>query len=313
MSRFVLFLPLVILLGVTSCHTLPENAPEKAAGTTARKTLPPDAVTVDILLIQVPYHERDLIRQLWRDVDEQEMDREERFRLNENGFRMGIIGATLPESLSTLLTLKGRPLRTSLEEEIELNQNEGAPAVASKSLTLRAGIRSEIDLWGNDIVANIPVLKNEGGTLVGKSYSDARTLLTVSIRQKPDGSVQFELVPLLRYGVPEKVTRYQYAQLVTTQEQPTKTFEQIRSRIDLRPGQFLVMGVSDESTNGLGRYFFTRGTEDLRQKLLVVRLLVTQHDGQFDRFPGFAELLKETDPGAGKSRMSESEAKSIPQ
>lgn len=295
MFRFVSLLLLVLVIeGLTSCRSFTgrgaqENVPPSP---TSKRTLPSDAVTFDALLIQVPYHERDLIQQLWKEVDEQEVGREERSRLNENGFRMGIIGASLPPSLSTLLTLKGRPLRSTLEEETSLTPDESGPTVASKSVTLQAGNKSLIDIWGDDVVANIPVLKNENGELLGKSYSDARTLVTVSIRPNSDGSVQFEMIPFLRYGDPEMVTRYQRAQLVRTQEQPTKTFDQVRSRLNLRPGQFLVMGAYDEFHPGLGHYFFTRGTEDIRQKLLIIRLLVTQHDSQFSRFPGFGELTR---------------------
>ncbi|MGN0911210.1 MAG: hypothetical protein ACI4NV_07335, partial [Thermoguttaceae bacterium] len=107
----------------------------------------------------------------------------------------------------------------------------------------------------------------------------------------PDGSVLFDLAPYLRYGAPQSVTRYQHGQLVKTQEQPTKFFDSLRFSLGLRPGQFLVLGASDANTDALGRYFFNEGGDDFEQTVLVIRLLVTQHDGQIDRFPDFKEMI----------------------
>lgn len=256
-----------------------------------RATLPPDSVVFDVLLTRIPYQDRELASMFWKDVDEMEVEPATRKKLNEQGFRVGLVGASPPETLSKLLALKGRELREKLEEEIDFSDPtaSSAPITSSKPVTLRVGMKSMIETR-SEVCASIPILENENGSLVGKSYSDARTTLSVSIEQNPDGSVQFYLSPLLKYGAPQSVTRYQYGQLVRTQEQPTKIFDYLKVSAPLRPGQFLVMGATDARTNALGKYFFTDGGEDCDQKLLVIRLLVTQHDGQFDRFPDFREL-----------------------
>lgn len=256
-----------------------------------RTTLPPDAVVFDVLLTRIPYQERDLAREFWNDVDELELSPECRKRLNEQGFRAGLVGASPPESLSKLLSLKGRELRESLVEETDFSKPEATneAITSSKPVTLRKGMKSMIETR-SDVCPSIPILENENGSLVGKSYSDAQTMLSVAIDQLPDGSVQFDLAPLLKYGKPQTVTRYQYGQLVRTQEQPTKGFDHLKFSVSLRPGQFFVLGATNAGTNALGKYFFTDGGEDFDQKLLILRLLVTQHDGQFDRFPDFKAL-----------------------
>jgi hypothetical protein len=281
---------------LVSCETFrspkqSEPVVSQARKTLSRPTLPPDAVVFDVLLTRIPYQERELASAFWNDVDELEIDSTTRKRLNEQGFRAGLVGASPPETLSKLLTLKGRELRETIEEEVDYSKPEATnePITSSKPVTLREGMKSMIETR-NDVYASIPILENENGALIGKSYPDARTTLSVAIKQNPDGSVRFDLSPLLKYGAPQPITRYQHGQLVHTQEQPTKSFEQLKFSLSLRPGQFLVLGATDAKTNALGKYFFTDGGEDFDQKILVLRLLVTQHDGQFDRFPDFKEL-----------------------
>ncbi|MBP5622413.1 MAG: hypothetical protein J6X44_10400 [Thermoguttaceae bacterium] len=284
--------------------------PNSERKTLERATLPPDSVVFDVLLTRIPYQERDLARDFWNDVDELEVEATTRKRLNEQGFRAGLVGASPPDSLSKLLTLKGRELRETIEEEVDYSKPESTnePITSSKPVTLRQGMKSMIETR-SDVYASIPILENENGALIGKIYSDARTTLSVSIEQNLDGSVRFDLSPLLKYGAPQPITRYQHGQLIRTQEQPTKSFEQLKFSVSLRPGQFLVLGATDAKTNALGKYFFTDGGEDFDQKILVLRLLVTQHDGQFDRFPDFKELALrayERDEDLGESAAFDS-------
>jgi len=291
-----LFLTLcVCVLG--SCKTF-EASPEEPPKPVERKafqraTLAPDAVVVDVLLARIPFQYRELTKNLWNDVDEMELDATTRRRLNEQGFRVGLIGASPPESLSTILALKGRELRSTVVEEVDPTQTESAtePTVLSKSIKLRSGMKSVIETQ-DAVTPSLPILENENGSLVGKSYFDARPVFSFAVEPTHDGAVRFDFAPLLRYGEPQQVIRYKHGQLVRTQEKPTKAFERLNFSISLRPGQFLAIGATDSNTNALGRYFFTNGGEDFDQKILVLRLLVTQQDEQFDRFSDFTTLAE---------------------
>lgn len=287
-----------------STQDAPPPPPPAATKTALRRPeLPPDAVSFDALLVQVPYQDRDLVRAFWNDVDEQEIDPETRRYLNEQGFRAGLIGASIPDSLSRLLTLKGRELRSTIEEEVDYSKKKAsAPVAFSKPINLRAGMKSVVEARG-DVIPSIPILENQNGALVGKSYNDAQTLFTVAVEPSSDGSVRFDVTPFLRYGEPRLTTRYQHGQLVRTQEQPTKTFDALKCSLALRPGQFLAIGASDAKTSALGRWFFTDadGGDDYDQKLLVLRLLVTQRDGEFDRFPDFREIVRRENEKNGVS------------
>ncbi|MDO5552339.1 MAG: hypothetical protein Q4G68_01130 [Planctomycetia bacterium] len=312
MGRKTRIVCLLLLLGIiAACSPLRETYVAQTSPTTWQKSsVPPDSVRFDAILIQVPYADRELVSRLWSDVDEQELPWPMRVRLTESGFRVGLMGASVTESLSDLLLLKGRPLRTTLEETVAVGQDETRHMAISKPITLKTGNKTYIDVHENEIIPSIPVIRSENGQVTGKSYSDAQTLLAVSTKPLPDGSVQFEITPFLRFGFGEgrMVAKYERGHLVNTLEQPTKTFEELRASVPLRPGQFLVMGVSGPTAEGLGKYFFTKGSDDFEQKVLVIRLLVTQHDEPFERFADFGEIMqkeRETrELGLGKSGKS---------
>lgn len=301
---------------LTSCKSLVFKEEVEPVATTRktlqRQTLAPDAVVFDALIAHVPYNERELTSNLWNDVDEQDLDPNVRRSLNEQGFRVGVIGASPPPSLTSILALKGRGLRSAVEEEVDY-ANPGStlsPISYSKPINLRSGSKSVIEMR-SDVVPSIPILeRGKNGELIGKTYSDASPIFSVAIEQNSDGSVLFDVAPFLRYGAPQSTTRYQHGQLVRTQERPTKSFDQLRFSIALRPGQFLVIGASDSKTNALSRYFFSEGGEDFEQTILVLRLLVTQHDEQFDRFPDFKTLVMDemgTDPDKSSDDWEEIE------
>lgn len=288
---------------LASCGSMPlNNRPTPEPVSTERKTLQrlnlaPDAVVFDVLVAHVPYNERDLVRELWKEVDELELEPATRRALNEQGFRAGLLGASPPESLSKLLALKGRELRASVVEEVDSSKIESAlaPIAYSKPVTLRSGTKSSI-VVRSDVIPSAPILeKNEDGALEGKTYADVSPVFSVAVEQSPDGSALFNISPYLRYGAAKPVTRYQHGQLVKTQEQPSKSFDNLRFTQALRPGQFLVIGATDTNSNALGKYFFNEGGDDFEQTVLVLRLLVTQHDGQIDRFPAFKEMIAEGD------------------
>ncbi|MDO5309993.1 MAG: hypothetical protein Q4G03_10960 [Planctomycetia bacterium] len=292
---------LLSLCAITSCKSTPTVVNSKdelprASGRSSlsRGALAPDAVVFDVLIAHTPYQELELLQELWDEADENALEPSMRQRLYEQGFRVGVIGASPPESLSKLLTLKGRQLRSTVEEEVDYSKNESllSSVAYSKPVNLRAGMRSSIEMQA-DVMPSIPILERENGALVGQSYVDARPIISVAIEQESDGSVLFDLSPLLKYGAPQMTSRYQHGQLVRVQEQPTKTFDQLRFSVSLRPGQFLVVGASNAKNHSLGNYFFNDGGKDFEQTTLVIRLLVTQHDAQFDRFADFKEMIAE--------------------
>ncbi|MBR2584842.1 MAG: hypothetical protein IKE64_05355 [Thermoguttaceae bacterium] len=294
--RIGVLLAALLAAMAAGCGVLVEHSASKPADKTItspllKSNLPPDAVTFDILMIRVPYQERALLEELWGDVDEQEVDPETCARLTENGIRAGILGATVPESLSTLMSLKGRALRQTVEENLPTDTDTSRPVTLSKVETLRPGNKCVIATL-DEPVEKIPVLSTGPGGVMGKVYENAETKLSVMIRPVPDGSVSFEITPFLTFGEPQIVTKYKYSQMFRGVDQPTKTFDELTCHLPLRPGQFLVIGPDSTRQSGLGHYFFAQGAGDFEQQIVVIRLLFTQHDERFYHFPGFTEIIE---------------------
>lgn len=295
-DRIAVIFTVFLVTMVTGCGALMEHSASKPADKTItsallKNNLPPDAVTFDVLMIRVPYQDRALLEELWNDVDEQEVDPLIRARLSENGIRAGILGATVPESLSTLMSLKGRALRQTVEENLPTETDTSRPVTLSKVETLRPGNKCVIATL-DEPVERIPVLSTGPGGVMGKIYENAETKLLVMIRPIPDGSVSFDITPFLTFGEPQIVTKYKYSQMTRAVDQPTKTFDELACQLPLRPGQFLVIGPDSTRQCGLGHYFFAEGAGDFEQQIVVIRLLFTQHDERFYHFPGFSEIIE---------------------
>jgi len=62
---------------------------------------------------------------------------------------------------------------------------------------------------------------------------------------------------------------------------PRRTFDEMGISATLSPGSMLVLGSLANRPGSLGHHFFTEETDQLEQKLLLVRLSQTQHDELF--------------------------------
>ena len=63
---------------------------------------------------------------------------------------------------------------------------------------------------------------------------------------------------------------------------PKKTYDDMTMTADLAPGEMLILSSLSNRPGSLGHQFFTdENNGKLEQKLLIVRLSQTQHDGLF--------------------------------
>ena len=62
---------------------------------------------------------------------------------------------------------------------------------------------------------------------------------------------------------------------------PRKVYDDMTMTANLQPGSMLILSSLSNRPGSLGHYFFTQNDARLEQKLLVVRLAQTQHDGLF--------------------------------
>jgi hypothetical protein len=80
---------------------------------------------------------------------------------------------------------------------------------------------------------------------------------------------------------------------------PKRVFEQLRLKVDMAPGQMLVVGCASERPGSLGHYFFTEPKADaLLDKLLIIRLAQAGPDRSF----------AEVEPVASKESLGDQKA-----
>jgi hypothetical protein len=236
----------------------------------------PDSVAVEIMFVRFPLGDAEANGKLWNEVDEQSLPWELRERLTRNGFRVGLIGAQVPDVLAKLLELKDKPSPAGeTQQQISGPELETNPRVMTRHLQMRAGHRNEIVTSG--IYEHLPVLVSDFGELGGQTYSQAQCILAA--KAMPHGRVRLELVPELHHDQPRRRWVGDQAMMRLDTARPKQVFDKLTVPAVLAPGTMLIMSTLPNRSGSLGHYFLTEGEDNhLEQKLLILRLCQTQHD-----------------------------------
>jgi len=186
----------------------------------------------------------------------------------------------MPVELSKLLELSGKPAPDGQIEGAKVADLDTEPRVVRRHLQLRAGQRSEIIASG--VYPELPLLLSESGQLCGQPYNQAQCIFAIKSFPQSDGRVRLELVPELHHDQPRQ--RWVGGQGVLRLEtgRPKRVFDDLKLSPELAPGAMLVLSSLSNRPGSLGHHFFTENDGRLEQKLLVIRLSQTQHDGLFN-------------------------------
>jgi len=96
-----------------------------------------------------------------------------------------------------------------------------------------------------------------------------------------DGRVTLELVPEIHHGQPRPTIGVADQAFFFSHRQSIQVLDELKVTARLRPGETLMMGPGPQLTD-LGGMLFGHGTRnDFWQRLLLVRLVRTQHDDLF--------------------------------
>lgn len=277
--RSLAILPLLFAIG---CKMYVSEPVGSSSGILRQTEAPANTVGIEIFMIRVTPQQQASVRQLWLEVDEQVISPMLRHELREQGFRAGIQGAYLSAALSQLINITGTPsevMKTNSEgmNEVSVAELPSDPGVSRHFRNLLPGMSAAVPPF-EDTVAEMSLFWHENGRVCGKTYRDARGLIRLSAKAQPGGSVRFEIVPELEFGAPETKIRVQSAITFYESGKPRRIFEPLTLSLDLLPGQWIILGPSSPDCGGIGRGFFTRGSEKNEQKLLAIRLAHVQGD-----------------------------------
>ncbi|MCE5267856.1 MAG: hypothetical protein LLG00_08215 [Planctomycetaceae bacterium] len=267
---------LLALLAIAGCAPLSKTTKSPLAS----PQLSSDSVVLEMFFVRVPFGDAAVNGKLWDQIDEQPLAPELRQRLTRNGFRAGLLGNEMPEELSKLLELADKPAPTQQTEGAKVEQMDAEPRVTRRHLQLRAGQRSEI--LASSIYPQLPVLVHTAGQLSGQTYTDAQGLFAAKSFPQPDGRVRLELVPELHHGEPRQRWVGGQGMLRLETGRAKQVYEDMTLTADLAPGAMLVLTCLPNRAGSLGHHFFTQSEGRLEQKLLLIRLSQTQHDGLFN-------------------------------
>jgi hypothetical protein len=206
---------------------------------------------MDVALIERPIGDPFINREIWLIADEQTIPFERKSVLEENGFRVGLIGGTTPAGLQALLTSE----KTCVGRRLFLHSDKSTslalgPAMAGSSFELGQGV----------------------GTAASLQRAECILEATPSIDKK--GAIHLQLTPQVKYGQTQMVPSVaeDRSGWALVEQTPTETFTALRFDIALCPNQYAVIGAVSDQPDSFGCRCFVRGDEPAPvQRLLVIR------------------------------------------
>jgi hypothetical protein len=236
----------------------------------------PDAISLEVFTAPIPEGEPRL-EELWKLVDEQPLPADVRRRLNDNGFRAGLVGPNVPTALSDILKVTEQPAVASDQHAVSLNPDGG---VNLRVLHMKSGKRSELTIGSShDTLALLESIDSQVG---GKTYRKAECRFGLRAFHENDGRVRLELIPELHHGEFQNRTRGNDAVMMFTQERPKRVFHELQMEPKLAPGQMLLVTSMPSRLGSAGYHFFTDTSGDKPvPRLWVVRAARAAADSAF--------------------------------
>ena len=228
-----------------------------------------DSVALEILFVRFPHGDSELNGSAWDSIDEMQLPGALRRELRRNGFRVGLVGGTLPEPLARLLESEATPQADgSLWQTIDV---ERTPTVTRQVIQVRSGRHAQTIT--SRVYDRLPLLRYQDGQVSGGDLIQAQCQLAITPTIEHDGRVRFELLPEVHHGLPRPTWSYQTGIMRSEMSRPKEVLDRLRIATTLAPGQMLILTGLPDRAGTIGHYFFTdespRGRE---QKMLIIRL-----------------------------------------
>lgn len=231
----------------------------------------PDSVALEIFQVRVPATDEEMDAQLWQAADEQRLDLDVRHELIRNGFRAGVLGGSVPDSLATYLKLESEMPENSAERVITGQMAD--PSVTRRVVQLDRNDSATIQV--TSLRDKLNVLMNEDGGLRGRSYEQVQAVYSMRAEAIEGQRVDLRLTPELQHG--ELRNRYAGSDqgiFLVTPSRERELYDQLELSVELTPGELLVVGGLPDASGSLGHAFHAEGQRGPAElKLVLVRLV----------------------------------------
>jgi hypothetical protein len=241
--------PLALLL-ICGC-VLPGTRPdgETTSLKPAAGPLGADAVGLEVSVLEVPVGDRYVNGGLWEAIDEQVVALEHKAAIDDNGFRVGLVGGVRPTEFDELL----RSPRS----------NPGG-----HWYQMRAGHAKVVTLGGPRPVCEFRLVA-DGQPGQVRTIEKARCALQITPTLTADGAVKLAFLPQVQHG-----SRPVWLAPIVGDEPaiPADAFPAVGWEVTVAAGEFIVVGAQFDKSDTLGHACFvdTDGVKPV-QRLLAIR------------------------------------------
>ena len=231
----------------------------------------PESVTLEIFQVRFPATDHEMDEQLWQAVDEQRLDVDVRHELIRNGFRAGVLGGMMPDSLAKYLKLESEMPETKAARLI--TGQSADPTVTRRVLQLGRGKQATIQ--ASRLRDTLNVMMNEAGGLRGQSYQQVQAVYSMRAEAVAGQRVALRLTPELQHG--ELRNRYAGSDqgiFLVTPSRERELYDDLELNVEMTAGELLIIGGLPDASGSLGHAFHAenqRGPAEL--KLILIRLL----------------------------------------
>jgi hypothetical protein len=242
--------PLVLVLLLYGCVVPGDTRPESV---TAFKppAAPPaaDVIGLEVSLLEVPIGDHYANGELWATIDEQVVAPEKRAALDDNGFRVGVIGGVRPSQFDDILhSPRSNPKPQWVQTRV------GRPKLVPLSPQRPV---CEYRIFDRD---------TPGPTT---AFDQARCVVQVTPSLAADGGVKLAFVPQVQHGARTVWSAPLDGDGILP---PAESYPALGWDMTLAAGEFLLIGTRFERTDTLGRACFVEPDEVKPvQRLLAIR------------------------------------------
>lgn len=267
-SNFQIALILVVFFSQYGCRTVDQQKLQNTSPLTPMQKAP-EQTELEVVFVHTPQPDKETVEELWKEIDEQAIPARLRRNLNQNGFRVGVLGTQLSPEVEKILRTAEDAQNNILP--LEVDDNGDSIRAIRRKLFLKEGQRGE--LLASRVQEHFHVLHINNGEILGRTFSDGQGQFLIEAAKTDDGRVQLKLSPEVHYGK----FRNQYIpgegmfQLDTSRRK--ERFDQMRVEANLGGEQIMIIGAQPNRPGSLGHRFFNEQSIDKSiSKLLFIRV-----------------------------------------